>query len=76
KLAGRSPESDGVQDIARRHVQWLCATMDPTRGYVIGLGEMYVSDPRFTAVYDQHGAGTAELVRDALRVYAERHLAD
>jgi len=26
--------------------------------------------------YDRHGAGTVELVRDAMRVYAERHFAE
>jgi hypothetical protein len=35
---------------------------------------MYVADPRFTANYDRHGDGTAVLVRDAMRVYAERNL--
>ncbi len=39
---------------------------------MIGLGEMYVADPRFGANYGGDG-GTrgAEFVRDALRVYAE-----
>jgi len=73
---GAAPESDRVQAIAERHVQWLGITSAPTRGYVIGVGEMYVADPRFTATYDQRGAGTATLVRDALRVYAERTLSD
>lgn len=76
KRSGLAPDSDEVQDITRRQVEWLSATTTPTKGYVIGLGEMYVADPRFTAVYDQHGEGTAELIRDAMGVYAERHLAD
>ncbi|SDZ22338.1 DNA-binding transcriptional regulator, MerR family [Micromonospora pattaloongensis] len=75
-LAGRSPESDEVQAITRRHVAWLSSTTTPTKGYLVGLGEMYVADPRFTANYDRHGAGTAVLVRDAMKVYAERHLRD
>lgn len=38
----------------------------------MGLGDMYVADPRFSANY---GGGTgAGLVRDALRVYAEANL--
>jgi len=76
KLAGKAPESDDVQDIVRRQVEWLSVTTNPTRGYVIGLGELYVADPRFGEDYDRHGAGTAELVRAAMRGYAERHLAD
>lgn len=50
--------------------------MTPTRQYVTGLGEMYVSDPRFTANYGRHGTGTAVYVRDAMKVYAQRNLSD
>jgi hypothetical protein len=32
------------------------------------------ADPRFTANYDKHGEGTAEFIRDAMKVYAERNL--
>jgi hypothetical protein len=42
------------------------------KAYVIGLGEMYVADPRFAANYG--GQAGAELVRDALRAYAEANL--
>jgi DNA-binding transcriptional MerR regulator len=72
--AGISADSDEVQAITRRHVDWLSVTTTPTRDYLIGLGEMYVADPRFTATYDVHGEGTAAFVRDAMKVYAERHL--
>ncbi|MFG3038456.1 MerR family transcriptional regulator [Streptomyces sp. NPDC048330] len=72
--AGLAADSDEVQDIARRQVVWLSATTSPSREYVIGLGRMYVDDPRFTVNYDKHGEGTAVLVRDALAIYAERNL--
>ncbi len=68
--AGAAPESDSTQDVVRRHVEWLSATTTPTREYLIGLGEMYVADPRFGANYHGH----AEFVRDAMKVYAERNL--
>ena len=42
------------------------------KGYVTGLGEMYVADPRFAANYG--GAEGAAFVRDALRIYAEARL--
>lgn len=42
------------------------------KGYVAGLGEMYVADPRFAANYG--GAAGAAFVRDALRIYAEDQL--
>ncbi|WP_336629243.1 MULTISPECIES: MerR family transcriptional regulator [unclassified Microbacterium] len=88
--AGADPASPEAQDVARRHVEWLTGVPGtPAYGaggdrkaYVIGLGEMYVADPRFGANYatDADRAGTeqgtagAEFVRDALRVYAEGNL--
>ena len=42
------------------------------KGYVTGLGEMYVADPRFAANYG--GADGAAFVRDALKIYAETEL--
>jgi DNA-binding transcriptional MerR regulator len=78
--AGVSPESPEAQDLARRHVEWLrgipgTPSANPdgdTKGYVIGLGEMYVADPRFAANYG--GEPGATFVRDTLRIYAEANL--
>ncbi|QMU97029.1 MerR family transcriptional regulator [Microbacterium esteraromaticum] len=82
--SGVDPESDEAQDIARRHVEWLTGIPGTpasvpggdVKTYVIGLGEMYVADPRFGANYATGDGGTAgaEFVRDALRVYAEANL--
>ncbi|MFE6997841.1 MerR family transcriptional regulator [Microbacterium sp. NPDC057659] len=74
------PASDEAQALARRHVEWLsgvpgtpaAAPGGDIKGYVIGLGEMYVADPRFGANYG--GAQGAEFVRDALREYADANL--
>lgn len=81
---GIDPTSDDAQALARRHVQWLrsipgtpaAAADGDTKAYVIGLGEMYVADPRFGANYATSAGGTvgAEFVRDALRSYAESAL--
>ncbi|MFP3396462.1 MerR family transcriptional regulator [Brevibacterium sp. H602] len=70
--AGARPDSDRCQDLARRHIEWLRAVpgtpaADPDgdlAGYVRGLGQMYVDDPRFGANYG--GTAGAELVRDSL----------
>lgn len=71
--AGVDPASEEAQAITQRHIDWLSLTQNSvTKGYVIGLGEMYVAEPRFTANYDKHGIGTAEFVRDAMKIYAER----
>ncbi|WP_433577503.1 MerR family transcriptional regulator [Nocardia brasiliensis] len=75
--AGLTPDSPEAQAITARHRAWIG---DGWQGRAvlkeafIGLGEMYVADPRFGANYDVHGAGTAEFVRDAMRVYAETQL--
>ena len=88
--AGADPASPEAQDVARRHVEWLTGIPGtPAYGagaerkaYVIGLGEMYVADPRFGANYateadragTEQGTAGAEFVRDALRIYAEANL--
>ncbi len=78
--SGVSADSAEAQELARRHVEWLTAIPGTpasapegdTKGYVTGLGEMYVADPRFAANYG--GESGAGFVRDALRIYAEKHL--
>jgi DNA-binding transcriptional MerR regulator len=78
--AGLGADSPEAQDLARRHVEWLTSipgtpASEPggdVKGYVVGLGEMYVADPRFAANYGgEKGAG---FVRDALRAYADTNL--
>jgi len=77
---GVDPAAPEAQDLAARHVAWLRAipgtpAADPEgdiAGYVRGLGEMYVADPRFAANYG--GDAGAALVRDALAVYADTQL--
>ncbi len=82
--SGIDPAFAEAQDVARRHVEWLTSVPGTpaavsggdVKGYVIGLGEMYVADPRFGANYATASGGTqgAEFVRDALRIYAEANL--
>ncbi|MFK3835984.1 MerR family transcriptional regulator [Microbacterium sp. NPDC087868] len=82
--SGIDPASDEAQALARRHVEWLTqvpgtpasAPDGDAKAYVLGLGEMYVADPRFGANYatSSGGAHGAEFVCDALRVYAEANL--
>lgn len=74
---GVAPESDEAQALAQRHIEWLGTapgngSAGPAKEYVLGLGEMYVSDSRFAATYG--GDEKASFVRDALQVFADRHL--
>lgn len=78
--SGLDPDGAEAQALAKRHVEWLTGVPGTpaavpggdVKGYVLGLGEMYVADPRFGANYG--GQAGAEFVRDALRSYAEREL--
>lgn len=75
--AGKSADSDEVQALTARHHAWVTNGWQgrkPNAEYFVGLGEMYVADPRFGQNYDQHAEGGAAFVRDAIRVYAERNL--
>ena len=75
-IPAASPEA---QAIAARHVAWLrgipgTPAADPggdLAGYVRGLGELYVADPRFAANYG--GAAGAAFVRDALAAWVDAH---
>jgi len=76
---GVDPAGEEAQGLAQRQVDWLRGIPGtpvsgdaPAKEYVVGLGEMYVADPRFAKTYGgEQGAG---LVRDAMRVYADRNL--
>ncbi|MDR7082613.1 DNA-binding transcriptional MerR regulator [Arthrobacter ginsengisoli] len=87
--AGLAADGAEAQELARRQVEWLAgipgtpasaaATGGMTGGtngglkaYITGLGELYVADPRFAANYG--GEAGAAFVRDALRIYAAKHL--
>ncbi|MGO1849497.1 TipAS antibiotic-recognition domain-containing protein, partial [Microbacterium sp.] len=77
--AGIDPSAAEAQALARRHVEWLTGIPGTpavhggdVKGYVIGLGDMYVADDRFAANYG--GTAGATFVRDALRIYAEANL--
>ncbi|MBL1073346.1 MerR family transcriptional regulator [Nocardia sp. 2] len=75
--AGTPVDSDEVQAIVQRHYDWVAEGWQgrrPVKEAFIGLGEMYVQDPRFAVNYDQHAEGTAAYVRDAMKAYAEQRL--
>lgn len=72
---GTDPTGPAAKGLAARHIDWLKsvpgAPTDPANlsGYVRGLADMYVADPRFAANYG--GADGAAFVRAALLAYLE-----
>ena len=74
---GLAVDGDDVQAITRRLYRWLRpAVSSVSKGYFAGLGQLYVDDPRYGGYDEKHGAGTAEFIRDAMKIYAERNLGD
>lgn len=74
--SGTDPTSEAAQRLAARQLGELAGlpgtpAADGTvpLDYYVGLGAMYVADPRFTRVYG--GLRGAEFVRDAIAAYAE-----
>lgn len=73
--AGASIADGEVQALIGRHYAWVSAFWTPDHDAYVGLGQMYVQDPRFTATYDAVAPGLAQYVCDAMLVWADAHLA-
>ena len=70
---GAPPDSPEVMDIAERHRQHIVRWFyDCSHEMHRGLGDMYVSDPRFAKNYDDVAPGLSGYVRDAIIANAER----
>lgn len=69
--AGAQVDDPAVQAAVADHHAWVRNFWTPGREAYIGLGELYVDDPRFTATIDAQAPGLAAYLRDAMRVYAE-----
>jgi DNA-binding transcriptional MerR regulator len=71
--SGVAPDSDEAMDAAEAHrahiARWF---YDCPPAMHVGLGEMYVADPRFTATYEKEAAGLAQWLHDAIVANAAR----
>lgn len=68
---GFSHDSPEVQQQVDRFYRHLHHFYDPSYEMLRGLGQMYVDDPRFTAVYEKRAKGFAKFMRDAMTFYAD-----
>jgi len=71
--SGEPADGPGVMDIAERHRRSIEVHYDCPPAFHIGLAQMYLSDPRFTAYYDDQAPGLAQYVHDAIVANADRH---
>ena len=46
----------------------------PNKAAYIGLGEMYVTDERFTAFYDKIAPGLASFMKHSMTIWANNNL--
>ncbi len=68
KAAGEVADGEIAEGLAARLQAFITDTQYTcTDEILLGLGEMYVADERFTANIDRHGAGTAAYIREAIR---------
>lgn len=70
-------EDEQVQALTGRLHEWVSAGWGgqrPGPDAFVGLGDMYVADPRFGKTFSEDGREFAAYVRDAMTVYALAHL--
>lgn len=71
KLAGISPDAPEAQAQIDRHFQQMQNFYTVTKEMYRNLGEMYISDPRFTEFYEKRATGLAEWVHSAINEYCK-----
>ena len=70
--SGNTPDSKAAKALAeklQKHITDNFYTC--TNEILLGLGQMYVCDERFTQNIDKHGVGTAEFVNKAIIEYCK-----
>lgn len=68
--AGIKADSSQAEQIAKLHQEWLMISV-PKYSVPMhkGIAAMYLADERFTAYYDRHVKGCAQLLHDAVRMW-------
>lgn len=67
---GAAVGSIEVQKQIARHFKQISLFYDPSPEMYIGLGQMYVQDPRFAIHYEKVAEGLAKYMADAMKVFA------
>jgi DNA-binding transcriptional MerR regulator len=68
------PTATRAMDVAERHRQHISRWFYTCSFAIhVGLGDMYVADPRFAANYEPVRAGLSQYIADAIRANAARH---
>ncbi|WP_088009392.1 MerR family transcriptional regulator [Indiicoccus explosivorum] len=67
-----SPSDEAIQREIAAYYRLLNRSFDCSPAAFRRLGDLYVSDSRYTASIDQHGDGLAVYLREAMLIYAEK----
>jgi DNA-binding transcriptional MerR regulator len=69
-FAQGDPAGELAQKACELHKKWLCYFWPSySKESHMGVAQMYVDDPRFTAYYDKIATGCAVFLRDAVAIY-------
>lgn len=69
-----NPEDPAVQELVQEWRDCIGKYYYPCSTEILrGLGDMYISDQRFTENLERHGKGTAKLMYAAIKTYCERN---
>jgi DNA-binding transcriptional MerR regulator len=72
--AGKPADSEEAMDGAELHRLQIDRNFYPCSYQMqVGLAEMYLADPRFTATYEKIAPGLAQYLHDAIKANAARH---
>ncbi len=72
-LMDRDPGDPEVQKLIERHFRLINDRFYTVTPEIFrGLGDLYVSDPRFTAFYDKVKPGLAQFMKAAMHAYCDR----
>ncbi len=69
---GQDPVSPEVQQIIARWHDHICNFYEPTREIMLGLAEMYASNPEFVVVYERLHPALPDFLRQAIVCYCQR----
>jgi TipAS antibiotic-recognition protein len=69
-------ESERVQSLIARHYDGLRAFYEPNLELYRGLADLYVTDERFKAFFENIAVGLAQFVHDAMLHYVDVHEAE
>ncbi|QSB06778.1 MerR family transcriptional regulator [Natronoglycomyces albus] len=73
---GHSPSDAAIQELIAKHHALVSKAWTPERTSYIGLGAMYVEDPRFRATFDRIHPRLAHTLREGIDHFAHQHLND